>query len=391
MNLNRELLQVVGALSGGRARTGPSTVQIDLTDACNQRCEVCWLHADSVRDLVGERASRPKSLPWARYETLLAELRALNVRELYFAGGGEPLAHPRAWDALRAAVEAGFEVTLHTNLSLAGEDAVERILATGLHHLCVSLWAGDVETWQRTHPGARPETFHRVTQDLRALRERRIDRPLLKTYHVLTAHNGTCAAVGAMWSHAEDTGVDAIEFAVADIIPGATDHLGLDSRTAASLLPTVEPWLGRALWRRPRLLGGAALVERLRCLADGRPADASWVHEAPCYAGWTYARVMADGRVIPCLKAHRLSSGDIHTEDFASIWHGVAQSRFRAETTRARKTGPYFQSIGNDPRHPCGCELGCDNRADNDNVHARIEAIGGIGRLALRAAAKVLP
>lgn len=389
MKLSREHRQVLGFYDGSRAFVGPSTVQIDLTDACNQRCEVCWIHADDVRAQRPERAQRAATLPYDRVMALLDELHHLETKELYFAGGGEPLAHPRAWEVLSQAVRRGFEVTLHTNLSLAGDDGVQRILDAGIHHLCVSLWAGDAETYARTHPGGRHEVFEQVSAQLRSLRERRIDRPRIKTYHVLTAHNGEPGRVQAMWDHAEGIGIDSVEFAVADVIPGATDHLALSSAQALALLPVVNGWCTRARWRRPALLGGEALAQRLAALAEGKPADSAIVHRLPCHAGWTYARVLADGRVIPCLKAHRIPSGDLGAASFEQIWHGAAQERFRQETRARQKRGLFFTQIGNDPGAQCGCELGCDNLADNRLADERARAFGPAGRLLATLARRV--
>ena len=331
-----------------------------------------------MRELAGDRAGKPASLPMPVYETLLDDLRGLGTGEIYFAGGGEPLAHPNAWKALESAVQKGFVASLHTNWSLAGEEGIDEILRIGVHHLTVSLWAGDGESYEATHPGTKKETFYSVVAGLTALAKRRVDRPKIKPYHVLTRANATVGRVERMWGIADEIGADAVEFAVADLVPGGTDHLSVTPEQAKSLLPLVEGWLGRALWRAPRLLGGPALFARLSAIAESRPADSALVHQAPCFAGWTYARVLADGRVIPCLKAHRVPSGTLHQERFPAIWDGARQRAFRSATRSVRKEGPYFQKIGNDEGANCGCELGCDNLADNA---ATASQVAGMTRL----------
>jgi len=385
--LPQSSLQLAGWSHGTRALTGPTTVQVDLTDACNQSCEVCWLHAPALQEANRERRERRASIPWPAYLSLLDELKDLGTREIYFAGGGEPLAYPRPWDALRECVQRGLTASLHTNFSLV--DDPQRLIDLGVHHVTVSLWAGTREAYAATHPGTDPSTFDDITRKLADLNARKQDRPITKLYHVLTGSNAH--DVSAMLTLAADIGCDAVEFAVADVVPGATDPHGLTPAHAEAALAAIEPWLGRAEWRTPRLLGADALVQRLTNLAAGRDADAAEVHARPCFAGWTYARVMADGRVIPCLKAHRIPSGNIHDESFTAIWRGARQSTFRAATRHARKAGPLFAQIGNDPAHACGCELGCDNLEDNRRTAERLKALSRPERALLRAVGRRHP
>ena len=385
--LPRPALQLAGYQHGARAFVGPTTVQVDLTDACNQSCLVCWLHAPDLQERNRERVDRAASLPWEVFTGLLDELKALGTEEIYFAGGGEPLVHKRAWDALAETVKRGFTASLHTNFSLVGEDDVQRLLDLGVHHVTVSLWAGTPGAYAATHPGTDPATFSQVTERLAELNRRKVDRPTTKLYHVLTAENHGDAA--AMVALAEDLGCDAVEFAVADLVPEHTDHLGVSADAARAVLKVLQPLAERAVWRSPRVLGLDEVLVRLQSLAEGRPADATLVHRMPCFAGWTYARVMADGRVIPCLKAHRIPSGNLHERGFREIWTGAKQARFREATRAARKEGPLFAQIGNDEGAACGCELGCDNLLDNQKTAERLRSLTRPERLVLGAARRV--
>ncbi len=380
----RGALQLAGYAHGRRAFAGPSTVQVDLTDACNQSCVVCWLHAPDLQQKNADRIAREASLPWDTYLALLDDLAALGTSEIYFAGGGEPLVYKRVWDALEEAVRRGFTASLHTNFSLVDADGVQRLIDIGVHHVTVSLWAGTREAYAETHPGTRPEMFDQVTDALRELNRRKVDRPITKLYHVLTAKNAD--DVPAMVALAQDLGCDAVEFAVADLVPGYTDHLGVTADAARRILAQLEPLLSRPAWRTPRVLGIDESVARLRALSEDRPPDADLVHTVPCFAGWTYARVMADGRVIPCLKAHRIPSGNLHDRSFSDIWHGAAQATFRQATRAVRKEGAFFGSIGNDEAAACGCERGCDNLADNQAMADRLRSLTDIERASLAVA-----
>jgi MoaA/NifB/PqqE/SkfB family radical SAM enzyme len=382
--LPNSALQLAGYFHGSRAFTGPTTVQVDLTDACNQNCIVCWLHAPDLKERNKARVERQATLPWDVYIALLDDLRSLGTEEIYFAGGGEPLVHPRAWDALQEALHRGFTASLHTNFSLVDDEDVDRLIRLGVHHVTVSLWAGTREAYAATHPGTNPETFDQVTGRLRDLNARKTDRPRTKLYHVLTRENADDAA--AMVELADDLGCDAVEWAVADVVPGHTDDLGLRPDQAAQVLEVLRPLADRAPWRAPRPMGIHATLARLEALANHRPADGELVHDLPCFAGWNYARVMADGRVIPCLKAHRIPSGNIHDTPFSEIWRGSKQEAFRKATRAVRKEGPLFATIGNDEDAACGCELGCDNYAENRRTADRLQGLSAVERTLLRTA-----
>ena len=156
-------LQLAGYAHGSRAFVGPSTVQVDLTDACNQNCVVCWLHAPALAERNKERVRAEASLPWEVFVQLLDDLKELGTQEIYFAGGGEPLVYKRAWDALAETVRRGFTASLHTNFSLVDEDGVSRLLDLGVHHVTVSLWAGTQDAYAATHPGTKPASFRSIT------------------------------------------------------------------------------------------------------------------------------------------------------------------------------------------------------------------------------------
>ncbi|HEX68453.1 MAG TPA: radical SAM/SPASM domain-containing protein [bacterium] len=88
------------------------------------------------------------------------------------------------------------------------------------------------------------------------------------------------------------------------------------------------------------------------------------VDKIPCYTGWLYARVEADGEVIPCCKGHAFPVGNIFEKSFWEIWNGEKERLFRREGRKLLKEGPIFQLIG--------CRKGCDNIGLNISFHGEI-------------------
>jgi len=193
---------------------------------------------------------------------------------------------------------------------------------------------------------------------------------------VLTTHNSEELTV--MFNLAESLGCDAVEFAVAETLPGLTHEHGLTPANAQQIKDDLTALGERAVWRKPRLMGLPALEARLKAIAAGRPSDTELVHQIPCFAGWTYSRVMADGRVIPCLKAHRIPSGNLHNSSFSEIWSGTRQRAFRRAGRAPLKTDPLFAQVGNEEGAHCGCERGCDNLAENLRTSSRVSSLSRV-------------
>ncbi len=99
-------------------------------------------------------------------------------------------------------------------------------------------------------------------------------------------------------------------------------------------------------------------------LSCGRYAQGI-VDKIPCYAGWLYARIEADGEVIPCCRGHRFPVGNIFKEEFFSIWNGEREREFRRRGRERKKEAPLFQLIG--------CREGCDNLGMNIGFHIEVE------------------
>ena len=128
-------------LRGPRPPWGFKRVNIGVSDRCNQRCIMCSEHSPycadggrrmAAQDVLGERDFGLMDAD--TYRALIADLVEMRCAEIELCGLGEPLLHPRLFDFLRQAKQAGLWVRLVTNASLLGEDKardlVERFTET---------------------------------------------------------------------------------------------------------------------------------------------------------------------------------------------------------------------------------------------------------------------
>ena len=113
-------------------------------------------------------------------------------------------------------------------------------------------------------------------------------------------------------------------------------------------------------------------------------------HCFPCTIGWSFLRVMPDGKVTSCLKSHRIPIGNLNEERLLDMWYNKQQREFRRRTNVLEKRDPWFSQIGNDPSAACGCEKSCDDLGRNLAMDRRVKAMSSPERLLVRHAGSLL-
>jgi radical SAM superfamily enzyme YgiQ (UPF0313 family) len=380
----RHNLIAAGILHGEKAFTGPYLAQIDPTDNCNQNCIACWTHSPMV---VGWDARyKPRdALPYSALERTIRELADMGTQQIYFAGGGEPFMHPQFMDLVALTKKLGMGCHINTNFSLVTDDHIDQLIDLEVDFLILSFWAASSEVYRSTHPNKRGDEFDQIKDKLCKLTSKKQDAPRIKIYNVMLTHN--YHEVEAMIEFALETGVEEVEFAVTDIVPGKTDELilSLDQRNSmlepiARLKETVPydyVWHDGSYifsWPDGKRLTVFKLEHFVRRLlnpdAESGDYDSDIIKRIPCYIGWTFTRIMANGDINACLKAHRMPMGNLYEQSFTEIWNGALQREFRRKAIVEGKDDPYFSRIGNDPSAEIGCYRGCDDITRNVEWHA---------------------
>jgi len=115
-------------------------------------------------------------------------------------------------------------------------------------------------------------------------------------------------------------------------------------------------------------LGFGAFYRRIQSEALDRGVyDASAVSSMPCTVGWTYARVLTTGDVIPCCKADKVTLGNLKEKSFAEIWCSDRYQEFRLGARDLPKTDPYFDKIR--------CLDACDNYGTNLELYEKMKTL----------------
>ncbi|MDX6769547.1 MAG: radical SAM protein [Elusimicrobiota bacterium] len=143
-------------LATGRSR--PVTVELDMTNACNQKCPHCfgfYPERDQARLCLGEA------------KAVLDQLADAGARGVTFTGGGDPLVNPDTIAAVAHARARGLDVGFITNAQrLRPEDAAA--LVRDCTWLRVSLDAATPAVFRLTH-GMGAAEFEKVLESVRLL------------------------------------------------------------------------------------------------------------------------------------------------------------------------------------------------------------------------------
>jgi len=303
----------------------PRELQLEVTGACNLRCEMCLVRYRPPLD------RHEASLDFASVRALLDALP--DLERVTLQGLGEPLMAPDLLPMLEYGRARGIRMGFNTNATLLTAAMTERLLDAEPDWLCVSVDGATAATYESIRDGAR---FDRVARNVRRfvtrMRERGARKPDLSL--VMVAMRRNVAELPALVRLAADWGVPTLR--VQNL-----SHSFSDCDPAGAYREIREFAGAEALWQGHDGAADAAFAEA-RALAGelGVALRLPDLDEPPRQVGapgcdwpWRSAYVRHDGRVQPCcmlMGGDRAILGDLHESSFAEIWQSPAYEAFRA-------------------------------------------------------------
>ncbi len=384
-----EDLILKGILDGENAFAGPEIVQFDITNRCNNNCLCCWNNSP----LLGEPSSEKKKELSSElsYEIIIKtinELKEMGTKVLFFAGGGEPFMHPRIMDILKYAKDCGMRVFTNTNFTLVDSQRARALVDMKVDHIHVSVLAASGKTYAKIHPNKNEETFFMIREILKyvaclkTIKNQHLGGaaypsgplPHIGMHYVI--FNENYHEIDEMVNLAIDVAADSVEFPLVDIVPGKTDALLLNKEQLAFVEQELKRQVKKIDLYNPTvpvrldIINKELIDRRLDSdLAEKGKYELDIVTKQPCYVGWMFLRILADGEVNSCLKAHRVPIGNIYEQSIRDIWNNDKQKLFRQKALKHDPADAFFQLIGNDVACKFGCRDSCDNIKINIEMH----------------------
>lgn len=309
-----------GALEEARVVPRPScfSLGVGLTDRCNLDCPMCWWHAPD-----GPERRKAADLPLERLERILRAVGPL--RQVIFAAEGEPLLHPRFFEAAELAQEHAEAISLATNGIPLSRESVARLAEMRVAALVLSCDAADAEGYARFRRGGDFSVFRGNAALLaKAFGERVI------LHAVICAQNARSLA--ALPALADDLGIASIGLAGIRMHPRAAAE-GLSPASPEDLPACLEA------------MGEEADRCGIRLILDERLADAGTMgriarmlphpHVVPppaapgsCLQPWSFATVTAGGELLPC--CGDIAPEPILSDDFDGVFNHESLVLLRA-------------------------------------------------------------
>ena len=270
----------------------------ETTAACNLKCSYCRASASAAPDQ-GELST----------EEAVAFIDSIaTLQPMLILSGGEPLLRPDIFHLARHAVSRGLRVSLASNGTLLTSEAADKIAASGIARVSISLDGATPET----HDGNRgPGSFQAAMMGIENLRGR-VDFQINFT---ITKSNE--AHVPAIFDLAEAKGAKALHFFF--LVPtgrGRKEDLISAERQEELLWQIDRKRQDRSLEVQVTC---APQYSRIARQGSGRSAGG-------CLAGKSFVFVSRKGDVYPCGYLP-LKVGSIREKKFIEIWESSPELR----------------------------------------------------------------
>lgn len=335
----------LGILARKKTFCGPLWVQIGVSNRCNYRCVMCWDHPSFVAeddpypdritsDFFKENPSVDRSrdlMDMDLFRKIIVDLHEVGTRRVELVGRGEPFLNRHLAEMVSFAKSKNMYCSIATNGSLLTADITERLIREGLDRIIVSVNAGRPETYGKIHATEDASGFHKVKESLLRLRQLKsrlgADNPFLTMSFALSSPNSKEAV--DMVALAREAGAAQIIFKHAILYDGIR-FLDLPDQEKIRLdreLMELEEHAERDgidMKMEPPI---GDFVER----AGQPPAPMEIYDKIPCYVGWLFSLITADGTVLPCCHCFALM-GNVKSQSFKQIWRSEAFSAFRADS-----------------------------------------------------------
>ena len=319
--------EILAAIAAGTPTVGPTTVHVDVTNACNAACITCWDHSPLL--------ATPRTAAWKRtrldrvtFDGLVSDLAALgSVKSVILSGMGDPLVHPDIYEMIDRVKEHGWHLTVMTNLIGANLD---RLVAARVDQYLVGVHGATPEAYSAFHPGWDEREFFKLCASLR-----RLASTGAKVRHVQVINRDTAPEFVEMVRFGAQFRADRVNFKLASLA-GGTEACRIDDAQRTALAEAVP--IARALAAE---LGVATNLDLFAAQLAARDDDHEHatvpIADVGCFMGHVYTRITASLDVLYCCNTE-VRVGSLADAPFGELWRGPAWQALRDRLRR----GDYF-------------------------------------------------
>jgi MoaA/NifB/PqqE/SkfB family radical SAM enzyme len=274
----------------------PKSVKIELTGRCNYRCGFCALR---MRDC---QPKRKDDMSLEFFKDITRDMYESGVEEIgVFYLGESLMAADLTIEAVQYLKQMGMPyVFLTTNGSLATRSVLNALFAAGLDSLKFSINAADFEQFEEVM-GVKSHLYQKALDAVRIAREEK------------DAGGWKCG-----------------------LYASSIQYDGQQQEKMAGLIREfVEPYVDEHYYLPLYSMGSVATQREkelgYRPTAGNQGRIGGLVKPLPCWSAFSEGHVRSDGVVsLCCFDADgRFQVGNLHTDDWMTVWHNEAFTRIR--------------------------------------------------------------
>ena len=289
----------------------PETIDIDITERCNLRCQYCYFFTS---------AAEVKDLPKEAWLTFFEELNRNAVKSVTLAGG-EPFIREDLQDILAGVVRNRMRFSLLSNGTLIGDDMAAYLASTRrCDYVQVSI-DGSIPI---THESFRGKgTFAKAVEGIRTLQRHGVPVAVRVTIHRRNVHDLENIARLLL----EDIGLPSFSTNSAGYLglcQKNTDQVQLTTEdrnvAMASLLKLIRKYGNRISAAAGPLAEAQMWREMEQARAQGLASIPGRGFLVGCGCPLTKLAVRADGVIVPCNMLSHIELGRINRDDLGEIW-----------------------------------------------------------------------
>lgn len=308
-----------------RPLCGPALGTLMVTYRCNFNCEMCDMpHKASEFGNDGKQ-----EFATDRFKEIIREFSELGIPGIGFTGG-EPLLRKDIFELISETRRLGMIAHLNTNGWLLGDEEAEKVIASGVDSVNISLDGAAAATHDRIRcmPGAFDRAVRGVER-LVALKRKKGSRIRIKTVAVINETN--IDEVPLMFSLNRELGTDCIELIPRQPFAASAPGSGAEAELLAMVDGLVESLLKQESY-------GVALENSPSHLRLFRSSFADLPSPVRCGAGYNSLAVDCYGDVFPCVPwiNWQRVSGNVAGTTLKELWSSPAYQQQREKTSRCR-------------------------------------------------------
>ena len=326
-------LMIALSIIMNRPMGGPMEVAIDVTNNCTMKCITCWNYSPLNQNQPSEDWKNTY-ITFEKFKELADYFGKSGVTRIMIGGDGDPFLHTQIIEILEAAKSTSAQVSVATKGAYFSDLALRKLINMEFDSLNISILSASEEVFIKIHPEKNPKLFKKIVNDVKSLtrlkKEFNKQKPIVGLVFVVCKFN--YHEVDKVMDLANELRVDYVVYKRISVFT-ETMHLLLSQADLAVLNFKLK-----IVKQKSRAYGIDANVDEfnrttIAGLSSGKYSDTLY-KKIPCYVGWSYARILINGNVIPCCGCFSKVLGNIYKDGFDEIWKSDNYAGFRTLSRR---------------------------------------------------------